>query len=581
MDKYIKNNALYKIYQILSIFNKKNGLIVLVLIIIGMFLEILSVGLIIPIFSFFSNDDKLSKLNYAINSNFYLKLNGNDLILIGLSIFLLIYFLKALAQTYITWKQTSYAYDIQKNISYELFKIYLNKPYIFHLNKNSAQLIRNVINEVSLFTFEGILPCMVLISELLIVSGLILLLFLVETKGALIVLGIMALTVIFYYTLSKGYIFKLGKQRKYHEGLRIQHLQQGLGGIKDILVLGVENEFLEQYNIHNINSSKMGKLNGTIHQLPKIWIELICVLSILLLISSMILDGKSIGTTIPILLVFSATAFRMLPSISRIIASIHSLRYGLPITNMLYEDLILDKDNFEFKDKNESGEFIFKGEIEILGVQYQYEGIDKIILDDISLRIKKGDMVGIIGESGAGKSTLVDIVLGLLEPTLGAIRVDGVDIKDRLRSWQHQIGYVPQHIFLIDESIKKNIAFGLEEKNIDPDSMAQAIKAARLDKYITSLPDGIETQVGERGVRLSGGQRQRIGIARAYYNNPSVLIFDEATSALDVETEREIMNEVLSFQGKKTIIIITHRHTTLENCDHILKIDHGKIQKIH
>jgi len=351
-------------------------------------------------------------------------------------------------------------------------------------------------------------------------------------------------------------------------------LQQGLGGAKDVKLLGRENDFLKQYSIHNRESSKVGRLNNTIQQLPRIWLELLAVCGLVALVLVMLAQGGALETIIPKLGLFAVVTFRLMPSVSRLLNVMQSLKYCLPVIDILGKDLSLfTPENIEKEVKISS----FQNALELQHITYTYPEVALPSLKDISLSIKHGESVGFIGTSGAGKSTLVDILLGLLPPDQGVVMVDGKDIRENLRGWQNQIGYVPQSIYLTDDTLLRNIAFGLSTEQIDNESVSKAIRAAHLADFIQSLPEGLNTVVGERGIRLSGGQRQRIGIARALYHDPSVLVLDEATSALDTATEKGVMDAVRELQGSKTIIIVAHRLSTIEHCDRLYRLENGQI----
>jgi ABC-type multidrug transport system fused ATPase/permease subunit len=308
--------------------------------------------------------------------------------------------------------------------------------------------------------------------------------------------------------------------------------------------------------------------------LPRLWLEFLAVLSLCLFISIILIRGTPIELIIPTVGIFAASAFRLMPSVNRIIGSLAGMRFSLsPVCFLIDEFNIFNPLSHIPANHTIS----FNRELKLASISYSYTPDGKRVLDGINLIIKPGSCIGFIGESGVGKSTLIDLILGLLEPTGGHILVDGVDIQEGIRSWQNMIGYIPQNIFLSDESLRQNIAFGIEDDLIDDHAIQIALRAAQLEKFISDLPDGLDTLVGERGVRLSGGQRQRIGIARALYHNPAVLVLDEATSSLDSATESGVMEAVYTMHGKKTIFIVAHRMSTVKNCDHIYEIKDGLI----
>jgi ABC-type multidrug transport system fused ATPase/permease subunit len=311
-------------------------------------------------------------------------------------------------------------------------------------------------------------------------------------------------------------------------------------------------------------------------QLPRLWLEMLAVVGLAVLVLSMIAQGNDIKSIMPILGLFAAAAFRLMPSVYRMLGALQSLRFVKSIIEILRGELALK--TLEQKAARPVGERIdFTRDIRLIDVYFTYPNSARPSLSSLSMCIRHGETVGFIGCSGAGKSTLVDIILGLLRPQGGQIEVDGWDISRGLRDWQDHIGYVPQTIYLTDDTLRRNVAFGFSDEAIDDEAVKRAVRAAQLDDFVMTLPQGLETEVGERGVRLSGGQRQRIGLARALYSDPSVLVLDEATSALDVATEAEVMHAITALHGRKTILIVAHRLSTVENCDRIIRMEGGMI----
>ncbi len=564
---------LSKIIDILTPENRRGVYFLMVAMLFIMILEMLSVSLIIPVIVVLTQHDIVS--TYPIFQTF-INAIGNpsqkELIIDVMLLLLIGYFLKNIFLAFFAWKKTRFIYDLQAEFSQRLFTIYLGQPYTFHLQRNSATLVRNVRAEVSMVTNSIIMPIINIFAEVLVLIGISVLLIIIEPIGILIVITILSITAWGFYSLTKGYILRWGKARQYHDGLSLQHLNQGLGGVKDVKLLGRGLGFLNEFAIHTSQSAKMNQLQATLKQMPRLWLELLGVIGLVALVLIMISQGREISTIIPLLGLFAAAAFRLMPSVNRILSGVQQLRYGLPAIDVLHKELSL------LVEESKTNEILsLHNKIELSNISYTYPGSSVVSLNKIFFSVEKGKTVGVIGSSGSGKSTLVDIILGLLSPTDGQVKIDNYDIQLNLRSWQDQIGYVPQSIYLTDDTLRRNVAFGLSENEIDDIAVHRAIKAAQLEDFVISLSDGLETMVGEHGVRLSGGQRQRIGIARALYHDPAVLVLDEATSALDEATEKNVMTAITALQGSKTIIIVAHRLSTVKDCDRIYRLANGSI----
>jgi ABC-type multidrug transport system fused ATPase/permease subunit len=353
----------------------------------------------------------------------------------------------------------------------------------------------------------------------------------------------------------------------------LQHLQQGFGGVKDVKVLGREEFFVEQYSEHLVGTAIVSRRFLIAQALPRFGLEILTIMGLAVLVATMVGSGKDLASILPVLGLFGAAAFRLLPAVNRLITSLQTINSNRPLVDDLYRDLSLPNPAIRSRSIGRK----FHDVIDIHDVSFRYESSPTEALSDVSLRVKRGEAVGLVGPSGSGKSTLVDVLLGLLEPQSGRVVVDGQDIRFDLRWWQDQIGYVPQSIFLTDDTLRRNVAFGLPKNEIDDDAVRAAIRSAQLEDFVSTLTVGLETVVGERGVRLSGGQRQRIGIARALYHNPGVLVLDEATSSLDTETEHGVMQAVQALQGEKTVIIVAHRLSTVEYCDRLYRLENARI----
>jgi|SRR3989344_1135211 len=569
-----KSSTTYKIWNLLTHAERRSVMLLLLLMFIGMVLEMIGIGLVIPAISLLTHSDYASQYTALLP---ILDALGNPsrevLVIVGTFGLVTIYLIKNAFLAFLAWRQARFAFGVQAQLSQHLFSVYLRQPYTFHLQRNSAQLIRNVINEVGIFT-SNILAGLTLITELLVLLGLCTLLFFVEPLGTLIVASVLGLAASGFHYFTRGRIARWGEARQLHEGLRIQHLQQGLGGAKDVKLLGRETEFLDKYHVHNALTARVMQLQVTLQQLPRLWLELLAVIGLAILVLSMLAQGRALEAVLPALGLFAAAAFRLMPSVNRVLNSVQTLRYGLPVVDILHAEFQLATPAFAGKVVHQPP---FHSILELDKVYYTYPDAGEPALKDITLTIRRGESVGFVGASGAGKSTLVDILLGLLSPNTGSVKVDGNNIQKDIRGWQNQIGYVPQSIYLTDDTLRRNVAFGLPNEQIDDAAIKRAIRAAQLEEFFATLPDGLETFIGERGIRLSGGQRQRIGIARALYHDPAVLVLDEATSALDSVTERGVIQAVSALHGSKTILVVAHRQSTVEHCDRLYRLRNGTV----
>jgi ABC-type multidrug transport system fused ATPase/permease subunit len=563
-----------KIFILLTPPERSQAYWLLILMLFGALLETASVGLIIPAIGLMSQEKLPDSFSWLLPTLNYL---GNpkqdELIILGIALLLAIYFVKTVFLVFLTWRQNVFFFGVRSALSQRLFAGYLHQPWSFHLQRNSAQLINTLTNETNQFGSGALHPSLILITEILVLTGICTLLIYTEPLGAMMLVSLLGLALLVFHSFTRNHLLRWGQARQFHEGLRVQHVQQGLGGVKEVKLSGREMEFLERYNHHNVNVARVMQLQSTLQQIPRLWLDLLVLVGLALLVFTMMVQGKSPESVFATLGLFAGAAFRLLPSASRIMGAIQSLKYSGPVVDFLYKEIFMLKQLHKENRKPLS----FQCSINIEVVCYQYPNSSVASLTDVTLTIPRGGCIGLVGGSGAGKSTLVDIILGLLTPTTGQVKVDGFDIQANLRGWQDQIGYVPQSIFLTDDTLRRNIAFGYSDNEIDDVEVRRAIQMAQLEEFVSGLREGIQTVIGERGVRLSGGQRQRIGIARALYNNPQVLVLDEATSALDAKTEEEVMDAVNALVGEKTIIIIAHRLTTVSRCERLYRLERGQI----
>ena len=553
-----------KIFNLLSREQVNKYFFFIFLSFIAMILETLGIALIVPFIEALSSNEINEKLLKAFAYYGYSPSSQNKLVMLLLGLMVFLYTVKALFLTFFSHKETKLLAETRVDLSNKLYNIYLNRPYSFHLNNNSAKLIRN-INEINLIVFV-LKSSILLITEVIVFSGISIFILFYEPYGSLIVISFLGFFGFLFYKTIQNKLKSWGKIRQTHSGLSLKYLQEGFRSIKELKILQRINETIKTFTLNNKIINLAERRQNFVNSLPRIWLEWLAILGFILLIFYMILKGNELNQIVTLLGLFVVAAFRIMPSITRIMNAIQGIIYNKPVIDTIYNEFNLNnKSSKKFLEEK----FIFEDEIELKNISFSYPNTQQKVINNLSLKIKKGTTIGLIGESGAGKTTLINLILGLLEPTEGNIKIDGKNIFDDVLNWQNQIGYVPQNIFLTDDSIKKNIALGLPDEQIDKNLINKAVNNAKLEKLIKSLHNGLNVKVGEFGDRLSGGQRQRISIARALYKNPKILILDECTNSLDINTESEIINEVNDLKGKKTIIMIAHRLSTLKKCDFV------------
>ena len=565
-----RRSTLRVVWAILTQKERRNLIGIFFLMLFGTLLETFSLGLVVPVVGLLTKSEYLKShpridelLNYPSQTQFVV---GAMLLLV------LVYVVKSIFLIGSLWVQYGYSTAVTKRLGRTLFENYLKQPFTFHLQRNSATLIRNSQNSASVMS-GTIDPILSIAADALVTTGIMMLLLVIEPKGTIITILVFALSSLALRRFSSRRIRIWGEAQNFHKGMIIQHLQQGFGGVKDVKILGRENYFVNQYSDHLDGNANVLRRFSLAQAVPRFGLEILMMIGLASLVSTMVLSGEELTGILPVLGLFGAAAFRLLPAVNRSILSAQTINLNRPLVDSVAADLGLSISTASTDNVHSH----LTSSISVQDLSFSYEMTSSQALSGVSIGISRGEAVGLVGPSGSGKSTLVDILLGLLEPTSGRVLVDGNDIHDNLRGWQDQIGYVPQSIFLTDDTLRRNVAFGLPKDQIDDNAVKSAIRSAQLEDFVASLPDGLDTIVGERGVRLSGGQRQRIGIARALYNNPDVLVLDEATSSLDTETEHGVMQAVQALQGEKTVIIVAHRLSTVEYCDRLYRLENARI----
>ncbi len=549
-------------------------------VIVGSFLELLGVTIFMPFINIIENPRTIQKkwyLKWVYDAFGFQSAKG---FLIGVSVcIIVIYIVKniylIIEKSYIY----RFSYNMQMKLSTRLLRTYMKEPYTFHLNKNIATLQRSLQEDTSKF-MQVILYSLELVAELAVCLVMFIYLLTVSKSITIIVLGLLALCVGSFLLFTRKYSRKLGQDNQGYQGKIFQWMNQALGGIKEIKILERETFFTDEYYKYYAKFARGLRIARTISIIPKYVVEAVAISGLLVAIIVKLIFGEAdMAYYVPQLTVFAVAAFRLMPSVGRINEHATNTLYALPSVDLVYHDLTEIEEYIEKQDNEIREDWNLQKGIEVKNVTYHYPDTDELVIDNASLSIEKGKTVAFIGASGAGKTTMVDIILGLLTPQSGVVMADRINVHEKPKTFHAQVGYIPQVIYLSDDTIRNNIAFGVKEKDIDEQAIRQAVEKAQLTEFIDSLPYGLDTIVGDRGVRLSGGQRQRIGIARALYHDPEILVLDEATSALDNETESAVMEAIEHLQGMKTMIIIAHRLTTIRNVDVIYEVGEGRVEK--
>lgn len=573
------------IREISYVFTKqqKIGVVVLfIVIVIGAFLELAGVTIILPFINAIMDPSYI--MNNEIASYFYDLLGMTSpthfIILVSLAL-IAIFTLKNFYIIYMTNMQYRYMYRYQRKLAEKMLGCYIRQPYLFHLEHGSTEMIRNVESDVRSF-FAVVISALQVLTEVCVCLVLVAYLF---YKDKSITIGIFLVLIVFmvsYTMFIKNRVSFMGEEtRKYLHNIN-QGIIQAFSGIKEVKILDREKHFITTFKNNYRKYADYQTLYFIYGLLPRPLMETVCIGGMLLVIVLKLVNGTTSAYFVPTISIFAISAFRMMPSFSRITNNINNIVFNLPSVNAIYQALqgMGNLTEQVEEDTDEAKSMAFTETIHVNHIDFRYPNIEKYVLRDTDLIIPKNKSVAFIGPSGEGKTTLADIVLGLLKAEKGTVEVDGVDIQQHLSAWHKKLGYIPQAIYLMDDSIKNNIVFGLPEEEISEENIWKALDDAQIKEFVEGLDQGLETQVGERGVRLSGGQRQRIGIARALYNDPEVLILDEATSALDNDTEKAVMEAIEHLAGRKTLIIIAHRLSTIENCDIVFEVSGGSVRRI-
>lgn len=557
----------------MSVKAKRRVLKLVFLTLIGAFFEVLGISLVVPMFSVIMKPDVLqsNKVIHNVCETFGI-VSHTSFVLICIVALIAIFIIKDAYLVYLYCTQARFIFDSRFETQRKVLHAFLCKPYEFFLNASSAEIIR-IINSDVAETYTLLMTMVTLITESIISATLVGALLVIDPVMTASLAALLTVIIAFMGGFIKPRLKKKGEEFRGNSKVTYKWMLQSVQGIKELKVARREHYFESNFEAAGIKQISAEKWNLVMYNTPRLFVEVGCVCATLTVIAAMIYFGKPMEELVPALSAFAVAAVKLMPSALHIVNMINDMAYrGPTIDNLLRSIDNLGDTNEKYQESKHS--LTLDDKIVFKHIKYHYPNSDKYVINDASFEIKNGECVGLVGASGSGKTTTVDILLGLLNPESGEIMTDGVNVMTDYADWLSHIGYIPQTIFMLDDSIKANVAFGYEP---DEDEVWRALKDAQLDEFVRELPEGLDTQIGERGIRLSGGQRQRIGIARALYSNPDILVFDEATSSLDNETESAIMESINGLHGLKTMIIIAHRLQTIENCDKVYRVREGKI----
>ena len=568
---------------------KVRVVILAALMVVGAILEMGGVSLVFPLMTAVMDKDFLDTWYMQIVCDaFHIQTGGEAMILI-LSALIFIYIVKNAFLFFEYYLQYRFVCNNRFRVQRQLLQVYMYRPYEFYLNATTAEIMR-IINTDVVNAFNLLTTVLNFFTEIIVSAALIIIIFVIDPVMAAMIGLVLGFIMLLIFKAVKPVLRRASQRFMKNTSLSNKWLLQSLNGMKDVKVSHKEEYFIEEYAVYGKKAIDAEKINSVVTMLPRLLIEAVSVSAVLAVLIVLLKMGKSIDELMPQLTAFAFAAVRLLPSTTRISGAVNAAAFQEPMLDNLIKNLNAAKAYEQQKQEEETAEenkrreaeksgrkLTYEKQFELSHISFAYPNADKKVLDDAQMRIPVGASVGIIGTSGSGKTTAVDLLLGLLKPQSGKVLTDGQDIREDYYGWLSHLSYIPQTIYMLDDTICANIAFGVQKEQIDHARVQKAVEEAQLKAFIDSLPEGLETKIGERGVRLSGGQRQRIGIARALYTDPELVIFDEATSALDNETEAAIMESINSLHGRKTLVIIAHRLTTIEECDYIFRVENGQI----
>ncbi len=577
-------NVLKKFNKLLDQKQKKKIAILFIIMLIGTVLEIMSVSVMVPIITILVKEDTVSSIDFIGKLFSFFHINSyQSFVIICISVLIVIYIMKNVFSIFQNYIHARFVANNRLAMQKRILDIMIHRPYSYFLNISTGDVTQIIIRDPG--NAYGLLSTLLSTTTSLIVSlALAITIFIISPWMTAFVVVVMSMSMFLITRVLRPRIAKAGQAYRRANAASNGWIIEIVNGIKEIKVTRREQFFVDKYNRIARGGVSAEKEYKTINGIPRAFIEVVSICSTLVAILLLLIQGKTLMDLLPSLGAFGVAAVKLLPSINKISSALNEITYQQPYLDKLIETI----DNLEFvqedttKRNPETGKPIkitLEQSVEMKDVTFKYPNTERNVLENVDMTIPVGKSIGIVGPSGAGKTTSVDIILGLLQAESGEILSDGVNVMDNYDGWLAKIGYIPQTIFMLDASIKDNVAFGLPKDTVDEKKVWRALKDAQLEEFVKGLPEGLNSRVGERGVRISGGQRQRIGIARALYSDPDLLVFDEATSSLDNDTESAIMESINSLHGKKTMIIIAHRLQTIEGCDIVYRVDDGKITR--
>ena len=577
---------LKKMNRLLDAKQKRLMVLIVFLMLIGGILESLSISVVIPVIEVLLDPD-------AVMNNKYMSWLYNGLHLQSITQFTIVmmcaligaFVLKNLFLFLQNVVQLRFVYTNQFATSRKMMINFMNRPYEYYLNADTAVIQRSITSDVNNM-YGLILSLLQLVSEMVVFACLVAVLLVVDAKMIITIATLLIVVLLLIKIVIKPIMVRAGQENQdYYSGL-FKWIEQAVMGIKEIKIANKEQYFINEYAKCGFGYVSAVQRYNLYNSTPRLLIETVCIAGLVLYMLVVMLQGATVTEMLPQLTTFGLAAMRLIPSANRINNYLTNISYFEPffmgVSDHLQEDIhdesiVYDVEAYAHAKKIEKMDIT--KEIALQDITYKYPNTENLIFDHADMTIPIGSAIGIVGTSGSGKTTIVDVMLGLLQLQTGRIMADGVDVSTNYEGWLKNIGYIPQTIFMIDSTIRKNVAFGFADEDIDDERVWAVLKEAQLDEFVRGLPEGLDTGIGERGIRISGGQRQRIGIARALYEDPEVLVLDEATSALDNDTEAAIMDSINRLHGKKTLVIIAHRLQTIEKCDMVFRVENGKINR--